>query len=218
MTRLFLMTMVIVCSLAASSKALAAAIFVGPYTPSTTMPFVVPVQISGAQDLTFFQFDLLYNAADLQIVTNCDPFTDIYCNFGGTGVTEGPFFGSQSPFNVFNPGFILTNTVGTQIGNLLAVNDTFGGPPATPPSGDGILAYVEFVTLVGGSGTSLITVADAANSGAGNVPEPATLSLASSGVLLLVGRMLMLRTRRRRRHPAADGYVAKNPAVPRQPA
>ena len=61
-------------------------ISVGPYTPSTTMPFVVPIDTTGALDLTFWQFDLAYDANDLQINASCDPFSDSFCDF----VTERP--------------------------------------------------------------------------------------------------------------------------------
>src|SRR5260370_37851894 len=119
-------------------------ISVGPYTPSTTMPFVVPIDITGAVDLTFWQFDVAYDATDVQIVTNGDPFSDPFCNFDGTGITEGPFFGSLSPFNVFDPGFILLDpSTLAQIGQLIAVTDTLGGS-LPGPSGDGVLAYIEF--------------------------------------------------------------------------
>lgn len=158
-------------------------ISVGPYTPSTTMPFVVPIEITGAVNVNFWQFDLAYVASDAQINTNCDPFTDPYCSLLTGPVTEGPFFGSLSPFNVFNPGFISLNPVTlAQLGDLFAVNDTFGGT-LPGPSGSGILAYVEFVTTANGTGTSPITVN---NGGTGpSVPEPATLVLLISGLMLM---------------------------------
>ena len=158
-------------------------ISVGPYTPSTTMPFVVPIEITGAANVNFWQFDLAYVATDVQINTSCDPFSDPHCDLLTGPVTEGPFFGSLSPFNVFNPGFISLNPVTlAQLGDLFAVNDTFGGTPPGP-SGSGILAYVEFVTTANGTGTSPITVNN--GSTVSPVPEPATLALLISGLGLL---------------------------------
>jgi hypothetical protein len=165
-------------------------ISVGTYSPPNTASttFVVPIDITGAVNLTFWQFDVGYVATDVQIVTSCDPFSDSFCNFGGTGVTEGPFFGSLSPFNVFNPGFILLDSVtSAQLGQLIVVNDTFGGS-LPGPSGNGVIAYIEFVTTANGTGTSPITVQNASTIGA--VPEPATLALLLSGLALLGARCL----------------------------
>lgn len=158
------------------------------YAAATT--FVVPVEITGAADVNFWQFDLAYDSADVQIVTSCDPFSDAYCNFDGFGVTEGPFFGSLSPFDVFNPGFVLLNGA-LQTGRLLAVNDTFGG--ATPPSGAGILAYVEFTELTDNGTAASIAVANP--SAVSAAPEPATLAMLASGLLLLGRRRLLDRRR-----------------------
>jgi hypothetical protein len=160
-------------------------ISVGPYTPSTTEPFVVPIEITGAVDLIFWQFDLVYDATDVQINTSCDPFSDLYCGFTN-GITEGPFFGSLSPFNVFNPGFILLDGATlAQLGQLIAVNDTFGGT-LPGPSGDDVIAYVEFVTTGTGSGTSPITVQNTSTTS--GVPEPTTLALLVGGLALLGAR------------------------------
>jgi hypothetical protein len=40
-----------------------ATISVGTYTPSTTMPFVVPIEITGAVNLINWQFDLKFDPA-----------------------------------------------------------------------------------------------------------------------------------------------------------
>jgi hypothetical protein len=161
-------------------------ISVGPYTPSTVMPFVVPIDITGAIDEIFWQFDVAYDATDVQINTSCDPFSDSFCDFVTGPITEGPFFGSLSPFNVFNPGFILLDSVTlAQLGQLIAVNDTFGGS-LPGPSGNGVLAYIEFVTTATGSGTSPITVQN--GSAPNGVPEPPTLALLVGGLALLGAR------------------------------
>src|SRR5215212_7302255 len=113
----------------------------GSYTPSTTMPFVVPIEITGAVNLALWQFDLAYDATDVQINTACDPVTDLFCGFLTGPVTEGPFFGSLSPFNLFSPGVILIDGVTfTQLGQLVGVSDIFGGS-LPGPSGSGVLAY-----------------------------------------------------------------------------
>lgn len=166
----------------------AAVISVGPYTPSTTAPFVVPINISGALGAINWQFDLAYDPNDIQINTNCTPSGDPFCGPVTGPVTEGPFFGSVSPFNVFNPGFIILDGVThAQVGQLIAVNDAFGGSPPGP-SGGGTLAYVEFVTTATGTGVSPITVHNAFVESA--IPEPGTLALLVSGLVLLAGGRL----------------------------
>jgi hypothetical protein len=141
-------------------------------------------------DLTSWQFDVAYVATDVQINTSCDPFSgDPYCSLFTGPITEGPFFGSLSPFNVFNPGFILLDGVtSAQLGKLIAVNDTFGGS-LPGPSGAGVLAYIEFVTTANGAGTSPITVQNGSTTK--GMPEPATLALLVGGLALLGARRRM---------------------------
>src|SRR5438034_4292460 len=157
-----------------------------PYAALTT--FVVPINITVAVDVTFWQFDLSYDASDVQINTGCDPFSDPYCSLFTGPVTEGPFFGSLSPFNVFNPGFILLDGITLeQLGQLIAVNDSFGGS-LPGPSGDGILAYVEFITTAIGTGESPITVVGGSTTS--SAPEPSTLALFAGALVLLGARRL----------------------------
>lgn len=151
-----------------------------PISLSSTV-FVVPIQITDGVNVIFWEFDLTYDPAVAQINTACDPFSgDSFCSLFTGPVTEGPFFGSLSSFNVFNPGFILLDGSLQQAGTLLAVNDTFGGD-LPGPSGDGILAYVEFVTV--GQGDPQIAVTSPTVTS--QVPEPATLALFASGLALL---------------------------------
>ena len=93
----------------------------------------------------------------LQVHTACDPFSgDVVLLFFTGPVTEGEFFASGSPFNVLNPGFVGSHpTTLTQTGLLFGVTGAFGGsPPAA--SGDGVLAYVEFLKV--GTGPSDVTL------------------------------------------------------------
>ena len=137
---------------------------------------VYPIEISGAVDLETWNFDLLFNPASLNIVETCDPSLDLYCNFGGAGVTEGPFTSSGTHFTVFNPGFI-DNTNGI----LLFVSGLYADI-APGPSGDGVLAYVEFITISTEEDPN-VRIGDASVTSA--VPEPATLGLLASGLALL---------------------------------
>jgi hypothetical protein len=165
-------------------------ISVGSYTvPATPLePFLVPIEITGAVNVDFWQFNLTYDPTDLQIN---DPAA---LDFLGRPVTEGDFFLNVSPFNVFNPGFIILDAVTLeQTGLLLAVNNTFGGS-LPGPSGSGILAFVEFVAI--GEGDSLITVTDAVATSSA-VPEPMALALFTSGLALLGARGRLARRRRR---------------------
>jgi hypothetical protein len=165
----------------AGSVGAAPIVSVGTAIPLSPTTVVLPVEITGAVALTAWQFDLAYDPADLQINTGCFP-GDPYCGLFTGPVTEGELLGALSPFNLFNPGFITEDPATfQQAGLLLAVNDTFGG--ALPgPSGDGVLAYVQF--LVVGDGTSEVRVLNAAVSEE-PVPEPATLTLLTTGLGVL---------------------------------
>jgi hypothetical protein len=163
-------------------------ISVGPYTPSTTMPFVVPIEITGAIALQTWQFDLAFNPSDLQVNTSCVPFSvsgDPYCaDFPPGPVTEGPFTSSNGTFlTLFIPG------VSDNVGGLvsLVAGAYLDIPPG--PSGNGTLAFVEFVTTPNGTGTSPITVQNGSTTG--GVPEPATLALLVGGLALLGVRRRM---------------------------
>ena len=153
----------------------------GPFGPNTT--FVVPIVITGAVQLTSWQFSLSFNPADVQINTGCDPTTDTFCDPLFGPVTEGPFFSSVATFPpFFDPGFIFND-----LGLLDAVAGAWQDLPPGPSS-DGILAYVEFITTANGTGESPITVVGASTTS--SVPEPTTLVLLASGLVLLGSRRL----------------------------
>lgn len=154
-----------------------------PYLGATV--FVVPVEISGAVALLNWQFSLDFDPADVQINTGCDSSgADPYCDPIFGPVTQGPFFASVATFPpFFDPGFIFNDA-----GLLDAVAGAWQDPPPGP-SGDGILAYVEFITTATGTGRSPITVVGAATTSTA-VPEPGTLVLLTGALLLLAGGRL----------------------------
>jgi hypothetical protein len=154
-------------------------ISIGPYTPSTTDPFVVPIEITGAVDLSNWQFSLNFDPADLQVNTSCNnDGSDPYCDPIFGPVTQGPFFSSVATFPpFFDPGFIFND-----LGLLDTVAGSWQDPPPGP-SGDGILAYVEFITTANGTGDSTISVTGQTTS---SVPEPATLALSVGGFIALL--------------------------------
>jgi hypothetical protein len=157
-----------------------------PYAGSTV--FVVPVEITGAVGLTSWQFSLMFDPADVQVNTGCDSSGgDPYCDPIFGPVTQGPFFAGVASFPpLFDPGFIFND-----LGLLDAVAGAWQDSPPGP-SGDGILAYVEFITTETGTGES-ITVEGSTTSSA---PEPSTLALLA-GALGLMGGRLLLRGERR---------------------
>jgi general secretion pathway protein D len=137
-------------------------ISIGAYTP-TSPTFTVPIVITGAEDLVTWQFDLAFDPADLQALS----------------VSEGPFTSGDGQFlTLFIPGVIdnVSGLISLVAGGYLDL------PPG--PSGNGILAYVEFSVL--GTGDSPITVLDASGADGSNpVPEPTALVLLASGLGLL---------------------------------
>ncbi len=187
----------------ATCPAAATTITVGPYVPSATSSFLVPIVVSGATNLTAFSFDLAYDAAAFSIATNCDPFGDPSCDFVTGPVTPGGFHAGASFPALFVPGFILLDGGGAQTGRLLAVAGAW--QDFTPaPSGDGVLAFVEFLAVPGASPGSPIVVTDAF---IGSVPEPAIdlLLVAALGPLLMI---------RRRRTAAATRTLSLFPLTP----
>jgi hypothetical protein len=91
--------------------------------------FAVPIDIAEGVDVTAWQFDLAYDATNVNVNTGCDPFTDPYCSLITGAVTEGAYFASGDPFNLLNPGFVRLDPISfAQDGLLFAVN----GPSAAP--------------------------------------------------------------------------------------
>lgn len=180
-TRLTFWTAVVPLLLLASTAptARAATIAVGAYTPSTTSPFTVPIMITGVFDLVTWQFSLDFDPTQLQVDDDfiSDP----------NPVREGPFTssgGANSTF--FVPGFIF---------NSIGLLDTVAGgyvdlPPG--PSGDGVLAYVDFTAL--SSDPSPITVGDPAVTS--DAPEPAAIALLGAGLVWIGVRRRNYRLKR----------------------
>lgn len=171
------------CSILAPAITNAAPIIsVGSYTvPATPLePFLVPIVISDAVQVTAWSFDLEYDPTDLQIndPAALDPL--------GLGrfVTEGDFFAAGDPFNLLVPGVLVLDAVTlAQTGLLFGVQGAYGGLPP-PPSGSGILAYVEFIAI--GPGGSMIRVANENVTSA--VPEPSIVLLLGTGCGLFLRR------------------------------
>lgn len=153
----------------------AAGISVGPYTvPANDAPFLVPIQITAGVAVTAWSFGLTYDPTDLLI--NDPALLDVL----GRPVTEGDFFAAGAPFNLLVPGVIEVDVVFSQTGNLFGVEGAYGGFPPLP-SGDGILAYVEFIKAPNGEGDTPIVVTDPSTTSA--IPEPTTLALLAFGLL-----------------------------------
>jgi len=178
-----------------SARAGASSISLGSRIAISPTTFALPVVITGARQVSSWQFDLTYDPTDVQVNTACDPFGgDIYCSLLTGPVTEGDFFAAGAPFNLLTPGFVdLDPVTFDQTGSLFGVTGAFGGvPPA--PSGDGVLAFVEFTQR--GNGQSPIVVNGTALSDV-TVPEPTTLALLTTGLLVPRMRRVLGRMRRR---------------------
>ena len=133
----------------------------GSSIPLSGTTFVVPIEITGASELINWQFDLAFDPTVVQVNVGCDPATDSFCDLFTGPVTEGPF--TEGLFSLFVPG-VIDNTSG-----LLSIVAGAWGDPPPGPSGDGILAYVEFLTI-DARGNPNIRVSDFAVSPSASVP------------------------------------------------
>jgi PEP-CTERM motif len=173
-----------------TSREASAEIILGTRIDLSATTFALPINIVDGIDVENWFFDLTYDASNVQVNTGCDPFGgDPYCSLLTGAVTEGDFFASGAPFNLLNPGFIDLDPVTLmQTGLLFGVNGAFGGFLPLP-SGNGTLAFVEFMIL--GDGNSDVTVDGSVVT---TVPEPGTLALFTTGVLLAGAKRLSRRS------------------------
>jgi hypothetical protein len=149
--------------------------------------FPIPISITGAAEVSSWQFDLAFDPAIVQA-----DFVD-----------EGPFLSSFGA-TLFTPG-VIDNVAGL----ISLVADSYVDLPPNP-SGDGVLANIEFDALAPGvspltfSNVFLndldtgFTVTNGQITVTGTaVPEPSTLVLFASGVGLLFVLQLARVARRR---------------------
>jgi hypothetical protein len=160
-----------------------AVISLGTRIPIDANTFAVPIEVSGAVELISWSVGLSYDPTDVQINTECDRFSgDPFCSLLTGPFTEGDFFAGGAPFNLLVPGVVaLDPSTSVQTGVMFGFHGAFGGSPPGP-SGDGTLAFVEFVVI--GDGTSDITVTDPETTSSA-IPAPATLALLAAGLVLL---------------------------------
>ncbi len=201
--RTALLLPLLVAWLAGTAPASATTIAVGAHTPSATSPFLVPVEVYDASGLAAFSFDLAYDPTVYAIATTCVPFSDVHCCFVTGPVTPGDFYAGASFPALFEPGFIPLDAQGGQTGALLAVGGAWQDFAASP-SGDGVLAYIEFVALA--DATSAPPIAVVASSVPFAIAEPGTSALFA--VALVASLVVVRRPRRRAGRPRVSSSAA----------
>lgn len=169
-----------------SSPPASAIPIIAPGSPITVDPgppevFALPIEITGAVNLINWQFDLAFDPSVVQVNTFCDPFSgDVYCGLFYGPVTEGPFTSSNG---LFSSALLSSGAIDNISGLLSLVAGAYLDIPPGP-SGDGVLAYVEFVTLDPGGDPGFNVENTSVQS---SVPEPATLTLLGGGLIALLG-------------------------------
>ena len=90
---------------------------------------IIPISITGATDLTSWQFDLAFDPMIVQ----------------ASSVTEGPFLSSSGTRSTL----FLQGAIDNLGGHILGVG-AFFTDISSPPSGNGVLANIEFLVLAQG--------------------------------------------------------------------
>jgi hypothetical protein len=195
----------------------AVAITFGTRLDLTATTFVLPIEITDAIEVSEWFFELTYDPTDVQVNVACDPFVgDLYCSLLTGPVTEGDFFAAGAPFNLLVPGVVELDPITlAQSGRLFGLHGAYSGIPPGP-SGNGTLAYIEFIVL--GTGDSPIDGNGTVDGGDGSgppvsVPEPGTLALLATGFASLAGRRLIVRGRWRRPGAVPRGTAAASVAL-----
>lgn len=149
--------------------------------PLATGEFLLPIDISGAVNLQFWQFTLSF---DNTVVNEVDPLD------GSSGIYGAEF----TTGDLTTLSFILGGFPFNFLGEVDAVAGSYPSL-LTGPAGDGPLAFILFQCLDPQNCSSpnfSITTTTVVQ----GAPEPATLVLLASGLALLGGRRLIRREQR----------------------